>query len=78
MGKRALICGISGQDGTYLAELLLGKGYDVVGIDEDTALVAEAGESDTWTFRTTGRQRAWVVEPGGHRQVAELTLRVSS
>ena len=30
--KRALITGISGQDGSYLAELLLGKGYEVHGI----------------------------------------------
>src|SRR5262249_15755214 len=28
----ALITGITGQDGSYLAELLLGKGYRVVGI----------------------------------------------
>jgi GDPmannose 4,6-dehydratase len=31
-GRRALITGISGQDGSYLAELLLGKGYEVFGI----------------------------------------------
>jgi GDPmannose 4,6-dehydratase len=31
MKKRALITGITGQDGSYLAELLLEKGYDVVG-----------------------------------------------
>jgi GDPmannose 4,6-dehydratase len=30
--KKALITGISGQDGSYLAELLLGKGYEVYGI----------------------------------------------
>jgi GDPmannose 4,6-dehydratase len=30
--KRALITGISGQDGSYLAELLVGKGYDVHGL----------------------------------------------
>jgi GDPmannose 4,6-dehydratase len=30
--RRALITGISGQDGSYLAELLLGKGYEVFGI----------------------------------------------
>ena len=30
--KRALITGITGQDGAYLAELLLGKGYEVHGI----------------------------------------------
>ena len=32
MSKRAVITGITGQDGSYLAELLLGKGYEVVGI----------------------------------------------
>lgn len=32
MTKRALITGISGQDGSYLADLLLGKGYEVHGI----------------------------------------------
>jgi GDPmannose 4,6-dehydratase len=32
---RALICGISGQDGTYLAELLLSKGYQVIGTSRD-------------------------------------------
>jgi GDPmannose 4,6-dehydratase len=32
MGKRALITGITGQDGSYLAELLLEKGYEVHGI----------------------------------------------
>ncbi len=31
-GKRALITGITGQDGSYLAELLLEKGYDVHGV----------------------------------------------
>jgi GDPmannose 4,6-dehydratase len=30
--KRALITGITGQDGSYLAELLLSKGYEVHGI----------------------------------------------
>lgn len=29
--KRALVCGAGGQDGSYLAELLVGKGYHVVG-----------------------------------------------
>jgi len=32
MAKRALITGITGQDGSYLAELLLGKGYQVHGM----------------------------------------------
>jgi GDPmannose 4,6-dehydratase len=32
MAKRALITGITGQDGSYLAELLLSKGYEVHGV----------------------------------------------
>ncbi len=32
---RALICGISGQDGTYLADFLLRKGYTVIGTSRD-------------------------------------------
>jgi GDPmannose 4,6-dehydratase len=32
MSKRALITGITGQDGSYLAELLLDKGYEVFGL----------------------------------------------
>jgi GDPmannose 4,6-dehydratase len=32
MPQRAIITGITGQDGSYLAELLLGKGYEVFGI----------------------------------------------
>jgi GDPmannose 4,6-dehydratase len=32
MAKRALITGVTGQDGSYLAELLLDKGYEVFGV----------------------------------------------
>ena len=32
MAKRALITGVTGQDGSYLTELLLGKGYEVHGM----------------------------------------------
>jgi GDPmannose 4,6-dehydratase len=35
--NRALICGVSGQDGAYLAELLLKKGYEVIGSSRDAA-----------------------------------------
>jgi len=35
---RALICGISGQDGAYLAQLLLAKGYEVHGTSRDAHL----------------------------------------
>lgn len=33
--KKALICGVSGQDGAYLAQLLLSKGYEVHGTSRD-------------------------------------------
>ena len=38
MIKRALITGVTGQDGAYLAELLLSKGYEVHGIKRRTSL----------------------------------------
>jgi GDPmannose 4,6-dehydratase len=40
MSKRALICGISGQDGAYLAQLLLGRGYEVWGSSRDAELAS--------------------------------------
>lgn len=36
--KRALITGVTGQDGAYLAEFLLGKGYEVHGIKRRASL----------------------------------------
>ena len=36
--KKALLTGITGQDGSYLAELLLAKGYEVHGIKRRTSL----------------------------------------
>jgi GDPmannose 4,6-dehydratase len=41
-GKKALITGITGQDGSYLAELLLDKGYEVHG------LVRRSSSFNTW------------------------------
>src|SRR3989454_4679923 len=35
--RTALITGITGQDGSYLAELLLAKGYEVVGVVRRTS-----------------------------------------
>jgi GDPmannose 4,6-dehydratase len=42
VGKKALITGITGQDGSYLAELLLEKGYEVHG------LVRRSSSFNTW------------------------------
>ena len=38
--KVALITGVTGQDGSYLAELLLEKGYKVVGIKRRTSIIS--------------------------------------
>ncbi|HEY5958989.1 MAG TPA: GDP-mannose 4,6-dehydratase, partial [Polyangiaceae bacterium] len=42
MAKKALISGVTGQDGAYLAKLLLGKGYEVFG------LLARRSTDTTW------------------------------
>ncbi len=42
--KKALITGISGQDGSYLAELLLRKGYEVHGVVRRTAVEDPSGK----------------------------------
>ena len=36
-GKTAVITGVTGQDGSYLAELLLAKGYEVIGVVRRTS-----------------------------------------
>jgi GDPmannose 4,6-dehydratase len=43
--RRALITGVTGQDGTYLAELLLGSGYEVIGTVRDPAEPVPEGVS---------------------------------
>ncbi|CAN5610902.1 GDP-mannose 4,6-dehydratase [soil metagenome] len=41
--KKALVCGISGQDGSYLARFLLEKGYEVFGTSRDAHLNSFTG-----------------------------------
>lgn len=41
--RRALICGVGGQDGAYLSKLLLDKGYAVVGTSRDANTANRAG-----------------------------------
>ena len=43
MVRRALITGVTGQDGAYLSQLLLGEGYEVIGL---TSRAFEPGVSD--------------------------------
>lgn len=53
MPRRALITGIAGQDGTYLTELLVGKGYEVYGL-----LGPEPGEFLEWAAGVDGTVRS--------------------
>ncbi|MBY0338936.1 MAG: GDP-mannose 4,6-dehydratase [Acetobacteraceae bacterium] len=46
--KRALITGITGQDGAYLAQFLLGKGYEVHGLLRRSASAEAVGERLRW------------------------------
>jgi GDPmannose 4,6-dehydratase len=50
MTKRALITGVAGQDGTYLSEFLLGKGYEVYGV-----LGPYPGTFPEWAKQHAGR-----------------------
>jgi GDPmannose 4,6-dehydratase len=51
MAKRALITGIRGQDGAYLAKLLLEKGYEVWGADR------RSGSGDYWRLKELGIEK---------------------
>jgi GDP-D-mannose dehydratase len=67
IGKSALITGVTGQDGSYLAELLIDKGYDVHGLvrrsstekfdridpirDQLTLHQGDLLDSDRWSMR---------------------------
>ena len=47
--KTALITGVTGQDGSYLAELLLAKGYRVYGIHRRSSRSPQS-QAVTWPF----------------------------
>jgi len=57
MAKKALICGVSGQDGTFLSRFLLGKGYEVHGTARDAQMatfsnLSRVGIRDHITFHS--------------------------
>ena len=54
--KIALITGVSGQDGAYLAELLLNKNYRVIGADRRSA------RDDKWRLRKLGIEKKVEIE----------------
>ena len=58
MGRRALISGITGQDGSYLAELLLDKGYEVFGIVRRSSSLNRGRIDPIFEIRPAGDRRA--------------------
>ena len=57
MSKHALITGITGQDGSYLAELLLEKGYEVYGIMRRKSVVDYGSHQGKNSFYLCGHDR---------------------
>ena len=56
MKKTALITGISGQDGSYLAEFLIKKNYRVIGTDRRSA------RSSLWRLKRLGIEKKIIFE----------------
>jgi GDPmannose 4,6-dehydratase len=57
---KALICGIAGQDGSYLAKLLLEKGYEVVGTSRD-AMITSFSNLERLRIREDIRTRSMAI-----------------
>ena len=71
---KALICGISGQDGAYLAELLLAKGYTVFGTSRDAQIVSLTN-LDRLNLRRQVRMES--MAPGDFRSVLQVINRIA-
>ena len=70
---KALICGVSGQDGSYLAELLLKKGYEVVGTARD---VQTASFGNHARLGIAGRVKLESMAPHDFRSVLQVLHKV--
>ena len=60
MAKKALITGITGQDGSYLAELLLAKGYEVHGIIRRASTFNTGRLEPIYADRHSGKSRMFL------------------
>ena len=67
MSKRALITGITGQDGSYLAKLLIDKGYKVFGLYRRTS------SPNMWRILSLEIQNAIQMIPGDMTDMASLS-----
>lgn len=70
---KALICGVSGQDGSYLAELLLSKGYEVTGTSRDAQAAVFANHD---RLGIAGRLRLESMAMHDFRSVLQVLRRV--
>ena len=66
---KALICGVSGQDGTYLAQLLLQKGYEVTGTSRDVQSSTFANHAQVGL---SGRIQLESMAPNDFRSVLQV------
>jgi GDPmannose 4,6-dehydratase len=73
--RTALVCGISGQDGAYLADLLLNKGYRVIGTSRDASSMPRSG----WhALRLAGRVELRSMAPNDFRSVLQTVHRAEA
>ena len=72
--RRALVCGVGGQDGAYLARFLLGKGYEVVGTSRDAASMNRHGLK---SLEIDKRVQLVSMAPNDFRSVLQTVTRVS-
>ena len=74
-GKKALITGITGQDGAYLAEFLLDKGYEVHGIKRRSSLI-NTGRIDHLYQDPHEKNRNFILHYGDMTDSSSLTRAV--
>jgi GDPmannose 4,6-dehydratase len=71
---RALICGVSGQDGAYLAKLLLDKGYEVIGTSRDATVATFSGLA---VLGIAAQVRVVSMAPNDFRSVLQTVARAA-
>lgn len=72
--RRALILGVGGQDGAYLARFLLGKGYEVVGTSRDATSMNGHGLK---SLEIEGQVQVVSMAPNDFRSVLQTVTRVA-
>lgn len=71
---RALICGVGGQDGAYLARFLLAKGYEVFGTSRDAMSMNRQGLR---ALGIEGEVRVFSMAPNDFRSVLQTVIRTT-